>query len=436
MDLTAQALVAAYPHEMVLVNPETNGTLAVRLQSLVGLAFVPPTIAASAIRAATAPSATSFPRRDWPPYATVVPASSRWVGKLAESLVVRFVRQLLIDHDFLTKEHTRMRRIRQLRRTTEALGRMHNLVAPVFVRGRFGLPGGVRVRRGAKGHYWFEPKTDNDHVLIYLHGGGFVIGSHGTNGEMVARIAAACNLRTLLVEYRRSPEARFPDALVDALNGVRAVLATGVDPGRVLLGGDSAGGTLVIATLLTLKKIGVRPKAAVLLSPFVDLDDKQYDSENDDFDIVPSLDAVAKRRLRDLYFHTSMPRRPRGLVSPASASRKQLASLRGIPILVHVGGREILRDSICAWANKAVKAGADIQLTVFDDEIHAFAAFGFAPAWPEAQRDLAVFVAAQTHPRPKERVIANAAARVSRLLRRPRIRRYLNRTQRYSPPLS
>lgn len=507
-----EELERPYMDQVMLLNLDTNESFSVRLQGLMGMAFIPGTIASSAIRAASAPlrqAEEDETTTTWPGCATVVAANpNRWFQRCCESIVAKFVRQLIEDHDVFAEcpGETKARRIRSLRATTEVLGAAHNCVAPVFVRGWLGLPGGVRVRRandinrptatqrlrqGAASrlgdmlsrllgrhhvigvgqtrsrskdvsgasprYYWFEPTGcdcgECSPTLVYLHGGGFVIGSRVTNGEMVARIAEGCGLRTLLVEYRRSPEARFPDALIDALKGVRAVLASGVPPSRLLMGGDSAGGALVLAALFMLKRINVVPRAAILISPYVDLEPTScYHSDAEATDIVPSCNATRKQILRELYHTKDRRADHKALVSPAAASRKQLASLRDTSILVHVGGREVLRDSICVWARRASRAGANINVTVFQDEIHAFHAFAFAPAWPDARLDLATFVNSQlqiplhsarasnrsrrrfvatpSHPHSSEAIATSnvAASRVSRLLAIIRRRRHGSRT--------
>ncbi|KAJ8610543.1 hypothetical protein CTAYLR_009742, partial [Chrysophaeum taylorii] len=458
VEKTTEELARAY-HQLAAAEEtlvvSANLSAGARLQDLMDEALVPGTIATSALRAATSPARRDEARREsWAPAcATVVESEPRrWVQRRCEAMVVKFIRQIIEDHDVLSPElsdHTKARRLRKLRHALETLGSMHNVVAPVFVRGRLGLPRGVRVRRAeevrampwpsrrrraprlpgklplrrafsglvpplrgpplqpgelvhregtAPRYFWFEPTGCDTRpgapTLVYLHGGGFIVGSSVTNGEMVARIAAACGVRTLLVEYRRSPEARFPDALVDALGGIRAVLASGVPPERLLLGGDSAGGALALAALLTLERVDVVPRAAVLLSPLVDLDPaRAYASDETDADIVPSYGLASKRAFRDMYHRTERRADHRALVSPAAASNRQLRSLRDTSILIHVGGREVLRDSICEWADRASRAGADVKVNIYDGECHAFQAFAFAPAWPDARRNVAEFVA-------------------------------------------
>ena len=397
------------------------------LEEVVGTACVPGTIAATAARAFAL--AAWWSKQElveepvYPSWATIQRPEGPWTKRLFEGAAVKFVRSLLRSHDVVQvelKPEVAAARIRHLRRTTEALGFVQNLVAPVLVKGRFGLRDGVVVRRETGVHkdtrcVWFEP-VGCDHsrgTLIYLHGGGFLIGSAVTNGEMVARIADAVKLPTLLVEYRKSPEAQFPEALIDALRAVRYVILMQekmMKPSsprrpRIVLGGDSAGGTLAFATLLALRRVDVFPKCVFLLSPLVDLD-ATYSSKSYPDDILPAglddesdLDeGDSKPTIRD--FYGRMPSKKKGftawrdasLLSPKAASRRELARIAETPLCVHVGGKELLCDSICTWADKAKAAGATVDLTVFPDEVHAFHAFGFAPAWDHAKTDLRNFV--------------------------------------------
>ncbi len=120
---------------------------------------------------------------------------------------------------------------------------------------------------------WFVAlgATEPSRTLVYFHGGGFVVCSPKTHAELMARLAVLADARVLAVDYRRAPEHRFPAAHDDVLDAVRWLYAQGVDPARVALGGDSAGGNLVAATLCSLRDAGdPLPAAAVLFCPWVD----------------------------------------------------------------------------------------------------------------------------------------------------------------------
>ena len=120
---------------------------------------------------------------------------------------------------------------------------------------------------------WLTPKGRMDgKLLLYLHGGGYVVGSCDMYRQLVSHIARAGQIRTLLPEYRLAPEHRFPAAIDDAVAIYRSLLAMGIKAGDIVIAGDSAGGGLTVATLLALRDAGdPLPAAAVLLSPFLDL---------------------------------------------------------------------------------------------------------------------------------------------------------------------
>ena len=167
---------------------------------------------------------------------------------------------------------------------------------------------------------------------------------------MVARVAAACGLRTLFVAYRKLPEAPFPGALVDALRGLSWALRT-TPPDRLVVGGDSAGAALALASLHFLREAaGVTPAAAILLSPMVDVDsDISYasDARNVGPDLLPvGFAPPARREFLRLYAGAGGRRAlvdDGALVSPRAASTRQLRALP--PLLVQCGACEVLLDS-------------------------------------------------------------------------------------------
>jgi len=134
------------------------------------------------------------------------------------------------------------------------------------------------VRRGENGSTvdgaWLEPPgaTDDGPVILYLHGGGFVFSSLRTHGPLIGSIARAVRARTFAVAYRLAPEPPMPAARDDAVAAYREILAQGIPARRVVFAGDSAGGKLVLTTLLALRDAGEpRPAAGGALSPWVDL---------------------------------------------------------------------------------------------------------------------------------------------------------------------
>jgi acetyl esterase/lipase len=110
-------------------------------------------------------------------------------------------------------------------------------------------------------------------VILYLHGGGYVMGSINTHRAMIARISRAAQARALAIDYRLAPENPFPAAVEDATAAYSWLLAQGCEPGKIVLAGDSAGGGLVLAALIALRDAGApMPAAAVPISPWTDME--------------------------------------------------------------------------------------------------------------------------------------------------------------------
>jgi acetyl esterase/lipase len=110
-------------------------------------------------------------------------------------------------------------------------------------------------------------------TILYFHGGGYITCSPATHRDLVSRIAVASGARTIAIDYRKAPEFPYPAPIDDCETAYRALLDSGTAPEKVFLGGDSAGGGLTLAVLLRAKEKGLPlPRAAVLLSPWVDLE--------------------------------------------------------------------------------------------------------------------------------------------------------------------
>jgi acetyl esterase/lipase len=125
---------------------------------------------------------------------------------------------------------------------------------------------------GTPGEWIGVTGKTGDTVILYLHGGGYVIGSINSHRELISRIARAAGARALAIDYRLAPEHPFPAAVEDATKAYRWLLKQGVAPEKIVIAGDSAGGGLTAATLLALRDAGDRlPAAAVCISPWTDL---------------------------------------------------------------------------------------------------------------------------------------------------------------------
>jgi acetyl esterase/lipase len=223
---------------------------------------------------------------------------------------------------------------------------------------------------------WIEgPGADRDRVLLYLHGGGYVIGSIATHRGLVARIAHVAGIRALLIDYRLAPEHPFPAAVEDATAACRFLHDQGIAPERIALGGDSAGGGLTFATLVALREAGVPgPAVAVALSPWIDLEGVG-ESMASKADVDPMIQKDGLLQMAAMYLNGADARTP--TASPLHADLSGLP-----PILVQVGTAETLLDDATRITARAREAGVAVELETFEDLVHVFQAF--APAVPES----------------------------------------------------
>src|SRR5277367_1990585 len=122
---------------------------------------------------------------------------------------------------------------------------------------------------GVPSEWISAPDARPDHAFLYLHGGGYVAGGLDTHREVAARVSAATGARTLLIDYRLAPEHPFPAAVDDAVAAYKFILAGGIKPSKIAIGGDSAGGGLTVALLVALRDAKVPlPAAGVCISPW------------------------------------------------------------------------------------------------------------------------------------------------------------------------
>jgi monoterpene epsilon-lactone hydrolase len=221
------------------------------------------------------------------------------------------------------------------------------------------------------------PEADPARVILYLHGGGYVIGSINTHKELAARLSRAARARVLLIDYRLAPEYPHPAAVDDATTAYRWLLAAGYSSARTAVAGDSAGGGLTVATLVALRDAGQPlPAAGVCLSPWVDLE-----GLGDSMTTKAAADPMVQRdglvKMANAYLAGQDPRTP--LAAPL------YANLGGLPpLLIQVGTAETLLDDSTRLAERARKAGVNVTLEPWEDMIHVWQAF--APLLPEGQR--------------------------------------------------
>jgi epsilon-lactone hydrolase len=221
---------------------------------------------------------------------------------------------------------------------------------------------------GVPAEWVMAPGCDTGRAILYLHGGGYAIGSLNTHRRLAYDISAASAAKVLLIDYRLAPEHPFPAAVDDAAAAWRWLLQQGFAANRLAIAGDSAGGGLTIATLINLRdqKLGL-PACAVAISPWVDLEGLGTSittrSAQDPMVQKDGLLWMAK-----MYLNGKDPKTP--LAAPLHADLKSLP-----PVLVQVGTAETLLDDGIRIAEKMHAAGVDARLAIWPNMLHVFPLF-------------------------------------------------------------
>lgn len=229
---------------------------------------------------------------------------------------------------------------------------------------------------GVKSEMIAAPGVSQDRVVLYLHGGGYVLGSVNSHRDLINRLSLAADARVLALDYRLAPETPFPGAVEDSTAAYRWLLEQGIKPSRIAVAGDSAGGGLTAATLIALRDAGdPLPATGVMLSPWCDME-----GVGETFDSKADVDPMVKRELilgmAASYLNGQSPKTP--LANPL------YADLTGLPpLLIQVGGRECLLDDAKRLEANAKTAGVDIEVDVWDEMIHVWQIF--TSTLPEAQ---------------------------------------------------
>ncbi|HBH22279.1 MAG TPA: alpha/beta hydrolase [Cytophagales bacterium] len=225
---------------------------------------------------------------------------------------------------------------------------------------------------------WLVPdKRSAEDVILYLHGGGYVIGSPHSHRGLAGKIAKDAGMACLLIDYRKAPEYPFPYALYDAYKAYEYLLGQGYEPGHIFIIGDSAGGGLTLSLSLKLKMDKMPlPAANVLLSPYVDLvnneDDRKHNAKNDRF-----LDVFEMRRWAELYAAGHDLSDP--LISPL------FGNLAGLPpMLIQASTSEVLYEDANRLYQKAKSFQLEVEFQTWQGLIHWWHMFGGMPEAKEA----------------------------------------------------
>jgi monoterpene epsilon-lactone hydrolase len=262
--------------------------------------------------------------------------------------------------------------------------------------------------QGVKGE-WVESKNPNQGVILYMHGGGYVACSPATHRPITAALASLSNNRVFSLDYRLAPEHRFPAALDDAVRAYEWLRKQGVPVNALSLAGDSAGGGLVLGTLLRLRdearKLGDEmplAASAVCFSPWADLaglGSCEYES----------CAMFFKENIRDFamaYLGDLSPLDSKALY----ASPALIEDLGGLPpLLLQVGSKELLREDACRVDKKIKQAGGVCFLDDSCDSFHCWQMlFGIVP---EARPSLSLAAAFIRNPSSSSASCDEAAAR-------------------------
>jgi monoterpene epsilon-lactone hydrolase len=239
---------------------------------------------------------------------------------------------------------------------------------------------------GVAGEWVEVPGAEADRAILYLHGGAYVGGSARSHRSLTGELSRTAHARVLAIDYRLAPEHVFPAAVDDAVAAYTWLLGQGLVPGRIAVAGDSAGGGLTMATLLALRERGLpQPAAAACLSPWVDLEGLgesiRTHAHLDPMLMPAGISVMARHYVGE----AGDLRHPR--VSPIYAELAGLA-----PLLVQVGGLEVLLDDAVRLVDRVRAAGGQAELEVWPRMVHVWQIFRFLPEARSALARVGAFV--------------------------------------------
>ena len=233
---------------------------------------------------------------------------------------------------------------------------------------------------GVPAEWITAPGADPGRNVLYLHGGGYMIGSIKTHRCLAGWISRAAQARVLIIDYRLAPENPCPAAVEDAVAAYRFMLDSGVNPSRTVVSGDSAGGGLAVAALLAIRDAKLPlPAAAACLSPWVDMEGTG-ESMQTKAAVDPMVGSGNLGEMAAAYLGGQDPKTP--LASPLYADFKGLP-----PMLIQVGTSEVLLDDSRRLAERARQAGVEVVYEPWENMIHVWQIF--VPMLDEAKQAVA-----------------------------------------------
>jgi monoterpene epsilon-lactone hydrolase len=234
------------------------------------------------------------------------------------------------------------------------------------------LPAGVTVTAGTLGGVPTAEVTvdgiEPRHVVLYFHGGVYVLGDAASSADLASQIGRRTRAKVISVDYRLAPEHPYPAATDDALAAYGALLQSGTDPADIVFAGDSAGGGLAAATMVSARDHGLPlPAAAFLMSPYADLtlSGTTIDTKHE-VDLLLSRESL-QARVPD---YTAGQDAALGLISPI------FADLSGLPpLIIQVGTHEVLLDDAVRLTRQAATADVEVTLDITPEVPHVFQSF-------------------------------------------------------------
>jgi epsilon-lactone hydrolase len=236
----------------------------------------------------------------------------------------------------------------------------------------YGMAADVKVEpvtaNGVRAEWTWTPDAAADAVLLYGHGGGYVFGSLDSHRHMVAEAGRAADCWALALDYRLAPEHPFPAPVEDTVAAYRYLLGRGIKPGRIAIGGDSAGGGLVVAAMVAIRDAGLpQPSCGWCISPWVDME-ASGESMTSRAAADPMVQKAGILDIARTYLGGADPRSP--LASPIYADLKGLS-----PLLIQVGACETLLDDALSLAKVAGAADVRVDLQVWPEMVHVWHLF-------------------------------------------------------------
>jgi monoterpene epsilon-lactone hydrolase len=235
-----------------------------------------------------------------------------------------------------------------------------------------------------------------DRVVLYLHGGGFRMGSIDSHRDLMQRLSSAAGARVLGINYRLGPEHTFAAPVEDAFSTYRWLLDRGVRSGQIAFAGDSAGGGLALACMFAARSAGLPlPCAAYLMSPWTDL-------------AATGATYFSRADLDPLHQRAIILNMAKAYLGPSGDPRDPLASplfgdFRGLPpMLIQCGDHETILDDSVRLAERARAAAVSVELEVYPSMFHVFQAFGELSAAQRALTGAGSFLHRHFEERPRE----------------------------------